>query len=174
MKFKNIIFSGDLLIATLIALGVYFFTPHALPIAVVKDIIGVAVAVIAITFAVFVASFAIIISASDNEFVSFLEQSGGYTQIIKTTHYALLWQFAALIFAMLLYGGTAFAMDNHLSTEPKLLFVIYAFIFFYSLFASMYSTLDTVKYADARARFLRLRHPLTDLEHSHVDPSDEH
>jgi len=112
---------------------------------------------LAIIFSVFFAALAILITSGDNEFVRFLQSEGFYKKIIFTFKYTLILLFIGFILAISLFIGILpYALSTTVYIYPKLNFLVFTFIAIYSLFATANSSLDAIKYAEFRARFLEI------------------
>jgi len=156
MKIKNIIFSWDLIISLFISAIVLCFLPKQIPVKLSKDLYGVGISVLSIVFSVFFAALAIIMTAGDNKFVKFLEEEGDYRRIVDTYKITLLILFIALIYSIIIYGFTSLLIAKEVQVQNKCYLVIFTFLFGYGLFASVNSTLDSIKYAQYRARFISI------------------
>ncbi len=154
MKAKDVFWSWDFIAALLVALALAFVLPARVNIAVTKDLYAVGISVLSIVFSVFFAALAIIISASDNDFVVFLEQEGDYTAIIQTFKVSLLALFIALIYSLLLYAMSSASVAASASHQHVAWLVLFAFLFLYGLFSAFNSALDAIRYARTRASFL--------------------
>ena len=155
MKIKNIIFSWDLAFTIILTILTYCFFPTNLKNELTKDIFGVGISILSIVFSVFFAALAIIISSGDNEFINFIESNGNhFTKIITSFKYSLLLLFLGLLYSVIVYTYTSNLLSNKILLQSKWILIIFVFIFFYGLFASVNSTLDAIKYAEFRTRFL--------------------
>ncbi len=153
MRLRSIVLSWDLLLAVILGLVFLVSLPESVPVTAAKDIYGVSISVLAIVFSVFFAALAIIITASDDDFVRFLEEEGHYSTLIWSFRYSLLLLFIALIWSIMLYARSAISSG----TESKWLLVVFSAFALYSLFAAAASSFDAITYADFRRRFLGLR-----------------
>jgi len=161
MKFSNalrsLFFSWDLWLAVIVMTLILVFAPNKIGLIFSKDILGISISVLSIIFAVFFAALAILITAGDNEFIRFLEEDGSFSRIIWTFRVTLMLLFVALLSSIVLYVVISQYSDiPGCYYVPKWLFLIYAFLSSYALFATGNSTLDAVKYAELRARFLKV------------------
>lgn len=120
-----------------------------------RDFYSVGISVLAIVFAVFFAALATIVSASDNEFVSFMEVDGSYTAIIAAFNVSLGLTLVALMFSLFAYAITSLVGVAATDYQPKWFFVIFTLQFFWGLFATYNSAWDAIRYAEFRARFLK-------------------
>ena len=157
LSWSDIALSWDFLAAILIGIATYVLLPTWVPVALAKDLYGIGITVLSITFAVFFAALAIIMSGSDNEFVSFLEQQGDYTHIIGTMKFTLLSLFLALIVSLFLYAWSAVRASANVAHQSHWLLIFFSFLFFYSLFTGVNATLDSIRFSAYRSRFLTER-----------------
>jgi hypothetical protein len=156
-RLNRVLISWDFGISVLITVGLAILIQKDLSVNIVKDVLGVCVSVLAIVFSVFFAALAVLITAGDNEFVKFLEIDGSYTEIIWTFKFSLLILFFALILSIVLFIGVLpyiNVQQNYYFPKP----LLYAFTFFtvYALFAAVSSSLDAIKYAEYRAKYINI------------------
>ena len=100
---------------------------------------------------------AVLITAGDNEFVRFLEEEGLYQRIIFTFKVTLILLFVALLYSI----GSFVTILPYAETDvqflyAKIMIVLFAFISLYALLASTSSTMDAIKYAEYRAKYLEI------------------
>ncbi|PKL77267.1 MAG: hypothetical protein CVV25_14800 [Ignavibacteriae bacterium HGW-Ignavibacteriae-4] len=154
MKIRNVIFSWDFSFTVIVTILCYCFFPNSLNCELTKDIYSVGISVLSIVFSVFFAALAIIISSGDNDFINFIESNGNhFTKIIASFKFSLVLLFIGLLYSILVYTFTSNQIVNDNVLQSKWILTIFAFIFFYGLFASLNSTLDAIKYAEFRTRF---------------------
>lgn len=151
---KKIIWSWDIGLAFIIALLIYYVAPENVSVQFAQDAYSIGVSVLSIIFSVFFAALAIIMSATDNEFIRFLEKDNSFTRIINTFRVSLLILFLALLYSLLLYCWTSYSIVNCNKLQSKWFIVIFAFLFSYGLFASVQSISDAITYSKYRTRFL--------------------
>jgi hypothetical protein len=141
----------DLYAGVIAALVVYFVLPVTVSSAASKELYYAGITVLAIVFAVFFAALAIIMSATDSEFVIFLEKTRDYTGLISTFKYTL----ALLFISLLISLGLFFLSDVTTSAQQSRWLVgIFVFFFIYSLFATVSAVIDSIKYTERRVEFL--------------------
>lgn len=122
-----------------------------------KEILGVSISTLAIVFSVFFAALAVLITAGDNEFVRFLQEDGSYTEIIWTFKFSLLILFFALIVSIVLFVVVLSYGDlGQTFYFPRWMLAIFVFITVYALFVAASSSLDAIKYAEYRAKYLEI------------------
>lgn len=135
------------------AVALEMLLPEMLPNDLVKDYYNVGISVLSIVFSVFFAALAVIITASDDEFVTFLEVTGDYSRLVGTFKFTLGLLFAALILSILLYVYTAARIAHKILEQNKLCCTVFSFLFFWSLLAAFLSSYDAIKYSEFRKRF---------------------
>lgn len=155
MKIKSIFLSWDIILSIVISVLFYFNVPCLIDIVFAKDLYSIGISVLSIVFSVYFAALAIIISAGDNEFVKFLEEDENlYSELIFTFKFSLIILFIALIYSIILYIQTPFKISQDIKFQNRIFVVIFSFLFFYGLFASLNATLDSIKFAKYRTKFL--------------------
>lgn len=151
---RSLIISWDWVLAIIVIIIIWIFLPSNLTYLMVKDVYGVSINILSIVFSVFFAALAILITAGDNEFVNFLEKDGSYSRIIWTYEFTLILLAISLIFSIIFYV-TSLSRAEHATDEyPTLVLLFFGFMFLYSLFAVFQSSLDIIRYAKCRSRFL--------------------
>ncbi len=154
---RSVIFAWDFGLSLALMVLVAFLMPNDVTVQIAKDVFEISVSVLAIVFSVFFAGLAVLITAGDNEFVRFLEEDGSYRAIIWTFKFTLFLLFCALLFAIVLFVSVLpFVNTQVVYIFPKWLLVVFGFVTQYSLFAAFNSSLDTIKYAEYRARFIEI------------------
>jgi hypothetical protein len=154
MKLRRIFLSADFIVALATSALVACVLPHCLKNDLAKDYYGIGISVLSIVFSVFFAALAVIITASDDDFVMFLEETGNYSAIVGNFKFSLGLLFAALLFSIGLYAYTASRISNSVVHQIQYLSVLFVFVFFWSLFAAFNSTLDAIRYSDYRRKFV--------------------
>lgn len=165
-RLESIVVSWDWPAAALLTLLVAFLLPTGASYATANGVFAVSISVLSIVFSVFFAALAILITAGDNEFVKFLERGGLYKEIVWTFRLTFSLLAIALVFAIVLYvtslvGATAEPPPVY----PRNLFILFGFVGLYSLLAAVNSSLDIIKYAEFRAKFLE-----TQTDHKTTKP----
>ena len=154
---KSVIFSWDFGLSLVLGVLVVLLMHDDVTVQIAKDIFEISVSVLAIIFSVFFAGLAVLITAGDNEFVRFLEEDGAYRAIIWTFKFTLFLLFCALLLAIVLFVSVLpFVNAQVIYIFPKWLLVVFVFLTSYSLFAAFNSSLDTIRYAEYRARFIEI------------------
>jgi hypothetical protein len=157
MKLSRILFACDSGCAILLTLVFAYWLPHWVPNDLAKDYLGIGVSVLSIVFSVFFAALAVIIAASDDEFVLFLEANGDYSALIANFKFSLGLLFLALIYSLGLYAYTAARISSAVVHQRRVFLVLFCLLFLWSLFAAFASTYDAIKYSDYRRRFVAAR-----------------
>ncbi len=157
MKISNIILSWDFVIAIVLTLVTAIVLPNYLELEFCKSFYNTGITVLSIVFSIFFAALAIIMASSDNDFIEFLEENGDFTILLETFKITLIMLFISLIYSILLYVIT----DYNLTTlkceavkQHKTYFLIFEFLFCYSLLSTGLSVKDTIIFSNFRARYL--------------------
>ena len=159
---SDFILCWDFLTSLFVASILYYLLPSTISNAFSRDVYGIGISVLSIVFSVYFAALAIIISSSDDDFVDFLEEQGSYTGIISTFRSSLFILFIALLFSLFIYALTSAWIASGVNPgqtgfQSKKYFVAFVFLFFYGLFCALNATLDSIKYALSRARYLKIK-----------------
>ncbi|MGK9477905.1 hypothetical protein [Melioribacter sp. OK-6-Me] len=157
MKIKNIIFSWDLIVALALSVLLFALIPSTISNEFAVKLYDIGISVLSIVFSVFFAAMAIIISASDDDFVRFLDEEGDYTAIIGTFKFSLMILFVALIYSIILSASTSYMLSLGDKDQCKIFIVLFTLLFSYGLFATLNSTYDAIKYAQYRTKFLKIK-----------------
>lgn len=154
---RKIFLSFDFIGSALCVLIMIPLVPSVVPTSVAKEFFGICISVLAIVFSVFFAALAVFITSGDNEFVKFLEEEGAFTRIIWSFRVTLLALFVALILSIALFISTL-QSDSAMTTSsyPGWIVVAFAGIAIYAMLATVNSCLDAIKYAEFRARFIKI------------------
>lgn len=160
-KLRSIIVSWDFLGAAALTVAFAIVVPSRISFEVANEIFSIAVSVLAIMFSVFFAAIAVIITAGDNQFVSFLETEGMYTHIVWTFKFTLILLFSALVLSIVLLVVTLPYSDHKTYPYPQWHFpeaymLAFGFLGVWALFSSAQASLDAIKYAQFRTRFIRV------------------
>lgn len=156
-RVRSILLAPDILVSFLIALLVWHLSPDKISGEFSRDIYSVGITVLSIVFSAYFAALAIMISSSDDEFVEFLEQEGGYTTLIGNFRFSLAVLLVALIYSIVLYTLTTVWFYNKSAEQSEYFFVIFVFVSTYGLLTTFAASNDVINYALYRSRFLRLR-----------------
>jgi len=157
MKISNIILSWDFVIAIILTLVTALILPSYLELEFSKSFYSTGITVLSIVFSIFFAALAIIMASSDNDFIEFLEENGDFTALLDTFKITLVMLFVSLIYSIVLYVITDYKLTT-IKCEPvkqhKTYFLIFEFLFCYSLLATGLSVKDTIIFSNLRARYL--------------------
>lgn len=155
---KSLFFSWDWLAAFVATLVISFLVPGGVSCLMAKELFSVSTSVLSIIFSVFFAALAVLITAGDNEFIRFLVEDGSYRQIVWTFKVTLLLLFVSLLASIVLFVIVLPYSEQELGNlyYPEWLMLLFSFLALYALFAAINSSLDAIKYAEYRARFLEV------------------
>lgn len=144
-----------------------FFLPTRILSSFACSFYTVGITVLSIIFSLFFACLAILISFSDNDFIKYIEQRGHFTKLIKFFKFTLLILFFSLIYSIVSYQYFDFFVrsisEQH--TQHKIFFLVFEFLFSYSLLATAYSVRDTIKFSERRTTFM-----MSEAVSSHSSP----
>src|ERR1039458_778761 len=111
-RIRRVIYSYDLILATLAALATAILCPSVISISMAKDFYGVGISVLSIVFSIFFAALAIVMSAGDNEFVAFLHENGAYSEIIWNFRFTVMILFGSLMLSIADYVYIGFRIAH--------------------------------------------------------------
>ena len=155
MTAREFLISWDTLIAVIIAAIGAVILPEQVKCTFARDLYLTGLTMLSLIFSVYFAAFAIIITASDNDFIRFLEEEKDFTALISQYRFTLGGLFVALICSIAFYAGTSYYLSMHdNAVQSKWLLIVFAFLASYSLIATALSVRDALKYAQFRARFI--------------------
>ncbi|MBO0329880.1 hypothetical protein [[Muricauda] lutisoli] len=155
---KRYILSYDTIIALFLTIACLFFLQSWVDGNLIKDLLSMGIGVLSIIFSIFFAALAFIIGASDDEFVSFLEETGLFTALIGSFRWTVGSLFIALLYSIFTYILITFKLsENKCFVFSEWIVVIFCFLFFYSLIATMISTNDAIRYSKRRIKFVNLK-----------------
>lgn len=157
MKIKNLLISWDFILSTIITIITCHLLPYYLPIEFCKSFYGMGISVLSIIFSIFFAALAIIMASSDNDFIRFLEEEGDFTMLLTSFKITLAMLFISLIYSIVLFVITDYfcsPLTKQSLIQHKGFFLIFEFLFCYSLIATGLSVKDTIFFSNYRAKFL--------------------
>lgn len=149
--------SWDWPVAVLAVVVFHLVFPQGVCYEIAREVFEVSISVLAIVFSIFFAALAVLVTSGDNEFVRFLHKDGSYQQLAWSFKVTLLLLFSALLASIVLFI-TVLPPTTHeiLGTYPRPIMLVYCFFVLYSLLAALQSSLDAVRYAELRARFIEI------------------
>lgn len=158
-KYKAVLVSWDIFASIALGLLTFFVLPEYLNIVFTKSFYSIGISVLSIIFSLFFAALAIIMSSSDNDFIQFLEEKNNFTGLLWTFKYTLALLFISLIYSIVFYTISEYLIENSKANWEmhKLIFVIFEFLFCYSMLATFLAVLDTIQFSKFRAVFLSNR-----------------
>jgi|SRR5581483_1781826 len=157
MNIRKLLVSWDFIVAAMVGVLTYGVAPHWIVNGFAKDVYAVGISVLSIIFSVFFAALAIIMAASDDEFLQFLNERGDYSALISTFRFTLGTLFLALIWSLGVFAYTSFREATSINFQNKWFLVVFGFLFLYALLAAAGSAMDAISYSKFRSEFLSLR-----------------
>ncbi len=157
----KIVISWDFALGILVAVLFFGIGPEEINYKISNEIFSVVISTLSIIFSVFFAALAVLISSGDDAFIIFLEDVGLYKEIIWYFRYTLFILFFVLLISIFLFVTTLFQADLiQPGIYPKYLIGVYLGLVGYALFCSINSAIDSIKYAQARSKFLQIKRKL--------------
>lgn len=154
---RRIFYSWDIWLAILLAMACYYIYGPSVDNDFAKDMYNMGVSVLAIIFSVYFAALAIIISSGDNDFIEYLEARGHYSALIGAFRFSLMLLFCALLLSAIAFSWTSHSISQGGVSQTPFIFTFFVFLFSYSVFATVGSSMDTINYSEARITFLKIR-----------------
>lgn len=157
LSFRDFL-TWDLYLSLLVAVICYFVLDFLLTGAFVQDVYQLGITILSIVFSVFFAAMAIIISTSDNDFVSFLEaEDKSYTLLISILKASVMIIFVALMYSVFMFLFTSYQLNHDPAYHQyKYFTVFFIFMFSYSMLSSLGSLLMALTYAVKRVSHLQI------------------
>lgn len=156
-KLKSLFVSWDFAAAAALTAALGYWSPYWVSNNLAKDYYGIGISVLSIVFSVFFAALAVIITASDDDFVTFLDAEGDYSALLSNFKFSLGLLFCALIYSLSLYAYSAARLSHSVKFQRSPFLIAFSLFFLWGLFAAFYSAYDAIRYADYRKRFLQAR-----------------
>lgn len=160
-KINMVALSWDTLLALLVVATVCFFLPSKIPADFTTSFYGVGISILSIVFSLFFAALAIIMSSSDTDFIEFLEEDRSFSDLMFTFYITLSALFISLIYSVAIYSYTDFWIKKPGIKPPflisKIWFLIFVWLFSYSLAATFLAVMDTVKFTKMRIAFMQIQ-----------------
>ena len=160
-KIIDFILGYDFIIAV-IATGVsFYYIPEYIDMKFALSFYNIGISVLSIVFSVFFAALAIIVSASDNDFIDFMEEDGSFSTLIWTYKFTLFALFVSLVYSIVLYVSTNYYLDgvriqeNEFWTQHSVFFLIFELLFIYSLVSTVMGVKNSILFTEYRLRFLK-------------------
>jgi hypothetical protein len=157
MKLSNIILSWDFVIAIVLTLATAVILPVMLKMSFCISFYNTGITVLSIIFSLFFAALAIIMTSSDNDFIAFLEEENDFSALLDSFKITLAMLFFSLIYSIVLFVSSDYFAKNNIPDieQHKIFFLVFEFLFTYSLFSTALSVRDTIKFSDLRGQFLK-------------------
>ncbi len=157
MRLSTIILSWDFVASIILTLATAIFLPPMLKISFCISFYNIGITVLSIIFSLFFAALAIIMTSSDNDFIEFLEEENDFTALLDTFKITLLMLFISLIYSIFLYVASDYfaKINDDQFQQHKIFFLLFEFLFSYSLFSTALSVKDTIKFSNIRAKYLK-------------------
>lgn len=158
-KLRSLLLSWDFVLAVVAVVGIAFVVPGGIEYYIAKEIFEISTSVFSIVFSVFFAALATIMTAGDNDFVRFLEEENLYKHIVWTFKFTLFSLLVSLLLSIILLISVLpydKLQPQHLPLYPESAFLLFSGLGLYSLFATVNASLDAIKYAEYRARFIQI------------------
>ena len=143
--------------------------PCQIPNEFAKDVFSTAISVLSIVFSIYFAALATIASASDDDFIRFLEEDQTYSDVISAFKFTLGLLFVALLMSLAAYVATSYWAQSSGSTQSLWWLAVVCFVAVWSLLATYFSAGDSIQYATARMRFLKYKSTSADRQDSASD-----
>lgn len=159
MRVSNIILSWDFLVSIILTLVTALILPTMLNMGFCEAFYNIGITVLSIIFSLFFASLAIVMTSSDNEFIDFLEENNDFTALLNTFKVTLFMLFLGLIYSIILFVSTNYFINifGDKYQQHKIFFLLFEFLFSYSLLATALSVKDTIVFSILRAKYLKKR-----------------
>lgn len=157
MKISNIILSWDFVVAIVLTLVTALILPTSIELNFCKSFYSTGITVLSIIFSIFFAALAIIMASSDNDFIVFLEENGDFTALLESFKITLVMLFISLVYSIVLFVYTDYyisVLQKQIVSQHKTFFLIFEFLFCYSLLATGLSVKDTIIFSNFRAKYL--------------------
>jgi hypothetical protein len=159
MKLRQIICSVDTGVAVLITVIVWYFIPKEIKYEFTTSFYNVGISVLSIVFSLFFAALAILMAAPEDEFIEYLEKKKHFTALLFSYKYTLVCLFLSLGYSIVMYAFSDYWVKHHVenSLHSRWYFLIFVFIFTYSLTATVLCIKDAIKFSQYRLEFLRIK-----------------
>lgn len=160
---RDIFAAPDFIIAVLLVIVLWKYMPTCITCAFSIGVYEIGISVLSIVFSLFLASSAIIVSSTDNDFILFIEVDtdkkkdlGAYSTLISTSIFTLCSLLIALIYSITVFILTSHALSiNETCMQSKWVFIIFVFLFTYSLLATALAVIASFLFAMKRVDYLK-------------------
>jgi hypothetical protein len=158
-KIIDIIAGWDFIISILVFVLIYIFVPEYMEMKFTLSFYNIGISVLSIVFSVFFAALAIIVSASDNEFIDFMEENGHFTHLIWTFRFTLFLLFLSLVYSIILYMCTNYYIETYTEKwyQHSIFFSIFSMLFTYSMVATVMGVNNSIKFTGFRLQYLKAK-----------------
>jgi len=113
MKFvKKYILSLDTIISLLLTFACFYFLENWIKLTLAKSLFEMGIGVLSIIFSIFFATLAFIISASDDDFVKFLEEDSLFTELVESFKWTVFVLFFSLFYSVVCFIILTFCENN--------------------------------------------------------------
>lgn len=157
-KINSVLLSYDMLGALLMSGVVCFFLPEYINAEFTTSFYSVGISVLSIIFSLFFAALAVIMASSDTDFIEFMEEKGRFTFLMYTFKVTLIMLFISLSYSIVVNAYTDYwikkAAGNSTHKSHKIYFVLFVFLFTYSMIATGLSIKDTFMFTKFRLKFI--------------------
>lgn len=160
-KIFDFLLGWDFISAFIAVVLTCIFVPEYMSMKFVLSFYNVGISVLSIVFSVFFAALAIIISASDNEFIDFMEEDGSFTRLVWTLKFTLKALFISLVYSIVLYITTNYYIEgievksNERWLQHSILFIMFEALFIYSMVSTVMGVNNSIIFTQFRIRFLK-------------------
>ncbi len=159
MKLRQLICSIDTGAAVLTTVAVSYFIPKEIRYDFTTSFYNIGISVLSIVFSLFFAALAILMAAPQDEFIDYLEKKKHYTTLLFTYKYTLVCLFISLGYSIIMYAFSDYWVKHHVkdSLHSRWYFLVFVFIFTYSLTATALCIKDAIKFSQYRLEFLKFK-----------------
>lgn len=151
--------SWDFVISIVLTLVTAIFMPSMVKISFCISFYNIGITVLSLIFSLFFAALAIIMTSSDNDFIEFLEEENDFSALLTSFKITLFILFLGLIYSIALFVTSDYYAknNNELFEQHKVFFLMFEFLFSYSLLSTSLSVNDTIKFSAIRGTFLKMK-----------------
>ncbi len=159
IRANRIFLSYDFGAFVFVLIAEIFLIPSLLPCEFILSYLVLSTQVLSLMFSVYFAGYAVIASATDDEFIEFLEERGVYSELLWSMKYSIVLLFLTLVISILFYVAVGLtAIDASAPCRmTKWVIVISGSCFAYSLTAAFLTFLDAVRFAQLRVKYRAIK-----------------